>query len=199
MAGAGRIYLILHGETELNLAGRAQGRCDSPLTEKGRSEGRAIGKMLRRLGVAARSIVSSPLGRCCATAAIIAAALDFPVGRIASDERLDEVALGAWEGLTEAEIRQGWPAELAGATAFDWYFRAPGGERIPEVRQRLTDFLDEHEIGEGDRILVGHGLSSRLLRGLYADIPVERALELEVDRDAAFILEDRRVLKIGAN
>jgi broad specificity phosphatase PhoE len=37
--GAGKIFLILHGETALNFAGCGQGRSDSPLTHRGRGEG----------------------------------------------------------------------------------------------------------------------------------------------------------------
>jgi len=192
-----RFYLALHGETEFNVQKRAQGRCDSPLTERGRREGASIGAKLRSMGVVVREIVSSPLGRCCATAAIIAGCLDFPTSRIATDPRLDEVSLGLWEGLTEREIREGWPAEMKGTTDFDWFFRAPGGERVPEVQDRLRAWLAS-QTDPGDLLVVGHGVSSRLLRGLYADLAVERALQLDVDRDAVFILEDRDVVKIPA-
>jgi probable phosphoglycerate mutase len=197
--GAGKIYLILHGETALNFAGCAQGRSDSPLTHRGRSEGRALGALLRNMGLGAPAMVSSPLGRCRATAAIVSPFLDIPVDAISFDDRLDEVALGAWEGLSDAEIRRGWPAEMEGATEFDWYFRAPGGERIENVQRRLSDWLADQEIRNEELIVVGHGVASRLLRGIYADLPVAQALQLDVDRDAVFVLEARQIVKIRAD
>ena len=41
---ARRIYLFRHGETEWNVAGKMQGRLDSPLTERGRQQALAHGK-----------------------------------------------------------------------------------------------------------------------------------------------------------
>ena len=197
LAKSGKIYLALHGETDLNVAACAQGRCDSSLTERGRQEGALIGAKLREMGIVARRLISSPLGRCCATAAIIAACLDFPPSRIATDPRLDEVALGAWEGLPDQEIRRRWPAEMKDTTEFDWYFRAPGGERVPDVQNRLSAWLADQP-ADDDLIVVGHGISSRLLRGLYADLPIEQALQLDVDRDAVFILAERDITKVKA-
>ena len=38
-----RLYLVRHGQTEFNLAKLVQGRCDSPLTELGRTQALAAG------------------------------------------------------------------------------------------------------------------------------------------------------------
>ena len=43
---ARKIYLFRHGETEWNVAGKMQGRLDSPLTERGRQQALAHGKLL---------------------------------------------------------------------------------------------------------------------------------------------------------
>ena len=40
------IYLIRHGQTELNLQGRYQGRSDSPLTPLGLAQAEAVGRRL---------------------------------------------------------------------------------------------------------------------------------------------------------
>ncbi|WP_424940274.1 phosphoglycerate mutase family protein [Aliiroseovarius sp. S253] len=42
------IFVIHHGQTEWNAAGRHQGRLDSPLTGKGRRQAVAMAGMLRR-------------------------------------------------------------------------------------------------------------------------------------------------------
>ncbi|MGH6910285.1 MAG: phosphoglycerate mutase family protein, partial [Phenylobacterium sp.] len=39
------IYLARHGETEWNVARRFQGQQDSPLTERGRGQARAMGEL----------------------------------------------------------------------------------------------------------------------------------------------------------
>ena len=41
------LYLVRHGETELNWAGRMQGRMDSPLTARGRDQAGRVGEKLQ--------------------------------------------------------------------------------------------------------------------------------------------------------
>jgi len=192
------MFLVLHGETELNTAGRAQGRCDSRLTEKGRREGEVLGHKLRDLlnGAPPRNLISSTLGRCYATAAIVAEGIGVAPDAITTDRRLDEVDLGVWECLTKKEIKQGWPEEMKGATDYDWYFRAPGGERYTDVERRLRDWLQSVGDDHARLIVVGHGIASCVLRGLYTGIAPERALQLDVDRDAVFVLDAKDVAKI---
>ena len=80
-----KIYLVRHGETEWNRAGRMQGHLDAPLTMRGEAQARAVGETLRELGVGGFSMVASPLGRTRATAAIIARArLVDGAGRLTS-------------------------------------------------------------------------------------------------------------------
>ena len=40
-------FLTRHGETFLNLLGRVQGWCDSPLTAKGKADARRLGTALK--------------------------------------------------------------------------------------------------------------------------------------------------------
>ena len=42
-----KIYLFRHGETQWNVAGKMQGRLDSPLTERGREQALAHGRLWR--------------------------------------------------------------------------------------------------------------------------------------------------------
>jgi broad specificity phosphatase PhoE len=178
------IYFVHHGETEWNRAGRFQGRHDSPLTPEGRRQARRVAALLAGELPAPRDValVTSPLGRAVTTAGILADVLDLPIFR---DERLAELSLGEWEGLTRAEIeaRRGQP--LAGASRWDWYLRVPGGEDVDGVLARLRSWLAEQR---RPTIAVGHGVAGRLLRGLYAGLDREAALTQPVVRDAVFKL-----------
>jgi probable phosphoglycerate mutase len=188
------IYFVHHGQTEWNRARRYQGRHDSPLTPEGRAQAQLVADVLARELPPPRAmpVVSSPLGRAVATAEIVGAALGLSY---ATDRRLAEVSLGAWEGLTLEEIGTACPAALDGTTSRDWYFRAPGGEIREEVVARLSTWL-----AEVDRpcIAVGHGLAGRLLRGIYAGLGPEEMLRLPVRRDGVFKLADRQVTFIAA-
>jgi broad specificity phosphatase PhoE len=178
------IYFVHHGETEWNRAGRFQGRHDSPLTPEGRHQVMRIAALLARELPPPRDavLVTSPLGRAMTTAGIIADALDLAIH---SDDRLAELSLGAWEGLTREEIEARSGVALAGASRFDWYLRVPGAEDVAAMLARLKAWLAERR---QTTIAVGHGVAGRLLRGLYAGLDRDAALTQPVMRDSVFKL-----------
>lgn len=178
------VYLLRHGETEWNLRGRYQGRLDSPLTVRGRDQARAMGDLLASLleGAAAFSLVTSPLGRAVTTATILADRLGLSFTR---EARLREISLGAWDGLSRAEIMQRFPAILEGATRYDWYFRAPDGESFETAAERLGSWITSLA---APTVAVTHGLASRILRGLHAGLDRETTLSLPVPQDGLFRL-----------
>ena len=87
------IYLIRHGQTVHNAEGRFQGGLDSPLTELGRAQARAVGKTLAGLVGPETPIVSSPLGRARQTAEIVRATVGL-TAPIQLDARLAEITVG---------------------------------------------------------------------------------------------------------
>ncbi len=192
------MFLVLHGQTEWNRAGRMQGRGDSPLTDEGRRQATvAAATLAHHIPDTSRvQIVSSPSGRTRATAAIIAATLGIPERTIRYEPRIMEVHLCAWEGMTREDIEAGWPKLLDGTTYHDWFFRAPGGEDFPAAAHRIGDWLstiDDHDF----LIVVSHGVASRILRGLYAGYPQDQALKQEIVRDATFRLANGTVEKLA--
>jgi broad specificity phosphatase PhoE len=178
------IFFVHHGETEWNRAGRYQGRLDSPLTPEGRAQAARVAALLaREVGqIQGVRLVTSPLGRAVATARIIGATIGLA---IATDARLVELSLGAWEGMTRDEITAAAPDALLGASRWDWYFRAPDGESFDACADRLAAFLVECR---EPAILVGHGVAGRILRGLYAGLARDAALRQKVSRDGVFKL-----------
>jgi broad specificity phosphatase PhoE len=192
------MFLVLHGQTEWNRDRRMQGQHDSALTAEGARQGRAVGELLRSLLATPPRIVASPLGRTQATARILAACLNVPEHAIETDERLKEVALGEWEGLTREEIAGGWNVRTDDRTQNDWFFRAPGGESYDALASRLSDWLAS--LGEHDALIaVSHGVASRVLRGLYAGLSKEDALALEVSRDTVYRLQHGKIAAFKAS
>ncbi len=70
-----RLYLVRHGQTEFNLAKLVQGRCDSPLTELGRTQALAAGSWLANHEVRPDAVGTSPLGRAFATTGLLMSVL----------------------------------------------------------------------------------------------------------------------------
>jgi broad specificity phosphatase PhoE len=127
--------LLRHGQTPMSVQKRYAGRSDAPLTDVGVQQAAAAAKRLASasLGV----IVTSPLLRTVQTAQEVAAVTGAAV---VTDDGFRETDFGAWEGLTFAEVRERWPAELAAWLA-DPAVAPPAGESFTEVSARVTAAL----------------------------------------------------------
>jgi broad specificity phosphatase PhoE len=130
------LLLVRHGESVWNAEGRVQGHQDSRLSERGREQSRLAAEHLSRLSIGA--IYSSDLGRAQETADMIAA----PHGlTVATASALRERNYGVLEGQTveDAARTQGiwflpWQADRLNSSP-------PGGERQPEMCQRVVEAL----------------------------------------------------------
>jgi broad specificity phosphatase PhoE len=102
-----RILLVRHGETDWNAERRWQGHADPPLNELGREQARSLAALLAGRSISA--VYSSDLQRASETARIVAGSLALPV---LLRERLREVDVGEWSGLTTTEIEERFPGAL---------------------------------------------------------------------------------------
>jgi broad specificity phosphatase PhoE len=182
------IYLVRHGETEWNRIRRYQGWSDSPLTDQGRAQAKAIGRLLSKLPeIGSADLVASPIGRARHTAEIIRECL----GRsepLRFDDRLRELSFGTWDGLTRAEIAALMPGAFDEERRDEWYFATPDGETYEVFAGRVGAWLAEAQAGDRPLIVVTHGVVTRILRGLYAGLPRAAAMRLPVPQDRLFRL-----------
>jgi probable phosphoglycerate mutase len=167
-----RLFIARHGETVFNATGRIQGDVEhTPLTRAGFAQAEAMGEALRRrLGAnPPLSLWASPTGRALQTLAVIAEHLELDWHAARTDARLREIGMGEWTGRLYRDIvAETGPLYDAGTGLFTRC--APGGEWYDEIAARLHSWLDDHG-GEGDRLVVMHGMSSRVLRGMLTGAP----------------------------
>ncbi|WEK02171.1 MAG: histidine phosphatase family protein [Candidatus Sphingomonas phytovorans] len=185
------IYLVRHGETEWNAAGRFQGKLDSRLTDKGVAQAGACGRRLSAMGTEFETLFASPLGRARETAAIIKSFGISP--EVQCDDRIAEVSIGSWDGLTHVDIDAQWPGLLDDTTPFDWFFRSPDGESYDAANARVTQWLNDLQ---GVTLAVSHGLIGRLIRGTYLGMTRDDALGLPVPQDVIWQLSKGRIESI---
>ncbi|MEZ4734227.1 MAG: histidine phosphatase family protein [Caldilineaceae bacterium] len=159
------IVLVRHGETIWNAEGRVQGQGDSPLTERGIAQAKAVGQRLQHESFTA--LYASHLGRVIDTARYIAAVTGHA---ITIDERLQERAYGIFEGLTHAEAMVKHAAVYQEyKTNFSPDFAIPQAESTRQMLTRgQTVFRELAERHPGERIVVvSHG---SFLRFVLSDI-----------------------------
>lgn len=194
------IYLLRHGETVWNTEQRMQGRLDSPLTVRGIGQAQALGQLLTKTIDTPTEfrIISSPLGRAWQSAVIVAGELGLAPKVIAREPRLTELAYGRWEGLTLEEIERRYPDEWNRRTTDRWNISTPGGESYALVARRVGAWLSG--VAESDRfIVVCHGGTSRVLRGLYAGLPAEQTLDLPQPQDSLYCLSEGRFERLDSS
>jgi len=129
-----RLILVRHGETELTAQQRYSGRGDVPLNPFGLAQAEATAARVAALAPMVAAVVTSPLSRCRRTAELIAEAVGGVPVRAEQD--LIECDFGEWEGLTFADVRQRWRAELD-AWLDSTHVAPPGGESFQEVAVRV--------------------------------------------------------------
>jgi probable phosphoglycerate mutase len=149
---ATRLVLVRHGETGLNREGRYSGRADTPLSPHGVAQAEAAAARVAVLAPAVTAVLTSPLSRCTRTARLIAAAAGGAPVTVEPD--LIECDFGAWEGLTFAEVRERWPAEMEAWLA-DPAVSPPDGESFRQVGRRVARVVRRlRERRPGDTLVV---------------------------------------------
>ena len=154
----GQLYIVRHGETVWNREGRIQGHTDVGLSERGLKQARLLSRRLKSVRIDAA--YASDLSRASDTAAAILDGREVPVF---PTPRLREYHKGAFEGLTEGELRARYPNEYPGYIAKDLDYAPDGGESTRGVSERMASIINEiKESHLNDNVLiVGHGGSLR--------------------------------------
>ncbi|KAF5735861.1 hypothetical protein HS088_TW15G01377 [Tripterygium wilfordii] len=100
------VYLISHGECELNLkSDLVGGRCPvASLTPSGKRQARALAVFLNSQRVTFHAVYSSPLDRARSMAVSVCREMNFAEEHIQSSDSLMEMSLGDWEGCLRSEI-----------------------------------------------------------------------------------------------
>lgn len=160
----GHFYFVRHGQTVWNVENKICGGTDSPLTELGHAQARALGEKIAAQQLRIDEIRCSPLSRARDTAMEISTVIGIPVTQ---DPRLKEQNFGKWEGT----VRDGdeFLAEKA-KLAQDF----GGGESMLRLCHRVYGLLDEIT-AEPDRVvlLVAHNGISRAVESYFTSMENE--------------------------
>jgi probable phosphoglycerate mutase len=142
-----------HGQTNWNAEHRFQGQTDIPLDETGVAQAEYTAKRLVTLRPDA--IFSSDLSRAQQTAAALSGLTGLPV---TLDKDLRERFGGDWEGLSDQEIRERYPAERATWNPPNGELTQVVADRVAGALARIAEALDDGQLA----VIVSHGAALRL-------------------------------------
>ena len=188
---AAPLYMLRHGETAWNTERRMQGTLDSDLTERGRAQAIAMGRALAaELVLEERPTIflRSPLGRTRETSLIVGRELGLDPAHWRDDTRLAELSYGDWEGSSWTEIEAHTPGALDDWKADPERYCPPGGESHFALRRRQAEALADIIASNTRTVVVGHGVSGAVLRGINLKLDACAMFVLEKPQDAFFRL-----------
>jgi probable phosphoglycerate mutase len=190
------LYFARHGQTEGNAQKRFQGRtADTPLTALGEEQARRLAAILTRdVPIpSALAFVSSPLMRARRTMEIVRGELGLPPKGYTTDDRLQELHLGQWDGLTDAEAKARDPLPYRERESDKWNIRIPGGENYADVAARAERWIADLA---ADTFAVTHGGFTRVLRGLFGGLGWKEISALDEPQGCVFKVSGSLVTRL---
>jgi probable phosphoglycerate mutase len=174
-----KIILTRHGHVEGISPARFRGRMETPLTELGRLQAKAVAAR-----IAARwkpiAVYTSPMGRCVATGQAIANACHTTCEVLSE---LNDLDYGQWQWKTYSEVRAAEPDRFATWFATPHLMRFPRGESLQELVARTMEALQvvlrRHRADADTVVMVGHDSVNRALLLQLLDQPLSAYWRLE--------------------
>lgn len=161
-----KLYLIRHGQTDMNKRRKYQGSIETDLNQQGIVQAQ---RAAEALPANIDALVSSPMRRALQTAEIISTHTGIPIDVM---PQFRERAFGLFEGLSKTEIKHRFPDLWKHKPLRSFDVTPPGGESVDDVlervRQGMEELLATH--GHGQVAVVAHGFVARAIRGLTTTI-----------------------------
>jgi broad specificity phosphatase PhoE len=179
---AGEIWLVRHGATEWTATGQHTSRTDVPLTDEGRDQALALGRVLD--GHEFALVLSSPFSRALETCRLAG------FGDVVEiDDDLREWDYGEYEGRTTADIREERPG-------WNVWAGSPGGEPLDHVGARARRVLERAAGADGDAALFSHGHLLRILGACWLGLAPDGGRFLLLSTAAVSVLGYEREARV---
>ena len=154
-----RLYILRHGQTNLNSEKRFQGRMQTELNDVGIAQSEKVSELLSERGIKFDKIYCSPLERAIKTGEI---ATGMTRDKFIIDEDLTEIDFGINEGRKYDEL-QGETGNIF--LSPESYLPQEGGESLEMLEFGIKRFLKRirEENSEGNILAVTHGTAIHMM------------------------------------
>ena len=186
------LILIRHGESVWNRAGRIQGQVNSPLTDLGINQAKAISDHLSGILLNQElEIYTSPLDRAIQTAEIIAQGIDHPSSKIIIEERLNDFNVGEISGTFGWDkVAEIFPEQAQLRLQDPMRFHPSGGESGAEFEARLRSLLEDLMDDGALKLMVSHGIVNKFIRGILKNLSGKEMVQLGESQNTIYRLEE---------
>lgn len=160
----GKLILVRHGQTQMNVEGIFFGKLDPELNETGKKQCANTKKLLQER-CAYDNIYSSDLKRASETAEIVNY-LELP---IVLDKRLQEIDFGIFEGLSYKEIQKRYPEECKKSEKEWKTFDFVTGESLVTLQERAIEFIESLDKTKDNLVVTHWGIINCILSWYFSD------------------------------
>lgn len=180
-----QIYLIRHGQTDLNKDHRLQGRQGLPLNAEGIRQAEGLKEALR--GIEFDEIISSPQQRAVQTAEIASGK------KAVMDERINVFDLGTADGLPIKEVKT-----VKGGLVPDPKIYS-GVEKVSDYLKRITEFMGELMAKycakpDAKVLICGHKCTTGAISALIEGMPEDKNfLRLSCENGKVKVLDAQKL------
>lgn len=158
----GKLILVRHGQTDMNVEGVYFGWLDPHLNEKGREQARKTKEILKKIPYT--NIYSSDLKRSVETAEIV----NYLERDLILDKRLRELNFGVFEGLTYQEIKEKYPSECSKSEKKWQDFDFITGESPKKLQNRAIEFVESLNLKEDNLVITHWGVINCILSWYFS-------------------------------
>ena len=201
-----KLILLRHGQSQWNLENRFTGWKNVPLTEKGETEAKKAGELLKKHSIHVDRVFSSILERANRTAeiAIKKAELNNLLENnkiiMTCSEKLNERDYGDLVGLNKQETADKFGKDQVHIWRRSYDTPPPNGESLKDVVDRVSPYFEEYikpALNSGENILIAaHGNSLRAMMielGMYKSEEISN-IELPTGSPLCINLDQGRLI-----
>ena len=178
----GKLILVRHGQTEMNVQKLYFGKLDPPLNDLGISQAYQAKEKL--LDIDYDIIYSSPLERAKQTAEIC----NYLDKDINYNSKLEEINFGIFEGLTFKEISEKFPDEVKKMEENWKDYNYITGESPKEMFQRAISFLETLDYSKNNLIVAHWGIINCII-SYFVSGSLDTYWKFEIKNGAVVIFE----------
>lgn len=171
------LYVVRHGETDLNSQERYGGQMNVPLNETGLKQAKILAEKIKEIEF--DIMISSPLLRAVQTAQVISEMCDIPYS---INKSFIERNLGVYEGLTNQEIQFQYPDLFVRNVTRQIDDAPTGGETIRQFDNRILEAVKQlkNQYPCHNVLLITHGFVIRHIHRIVNHLSYDEMYDFKI-------------------